>query len=57
MRCGISYGPDNIQHAKDTIHLVKQNIQAHITNANHSIENMRNESYVWLKQKYKIDNQ
>lgn len=57
MRCGISYGPNNIQHAKDTIHLVKQNIQTHITNANNSIENMRNESYTWLKQKYKIDNQ
>lgn len=54
MRCGISYGPDNIQHARDTIHLAKQNIQNYITQCQDSIKNMRDESYEWLKQKYNI---
>jgi len=54
MRCGISYGPDNIQHAKDTIHLVKQNVLNHIIECHDSVKNMRNESYSWLKQKYNI---
>lgn len=54
LRCGISYGPNNIQHAKDTIHMVKQNVLNHITRCHNSIKNMRDESYEWLKQKYNI---
>ena len=53
-RCGISYGPNNIQHAKDTIHLVKQNVLDHMAECYSSIKSMRDESYIWLKQKYNI---
>lgn len=56
MKYGISYGfnPNNIKHAKSTTHLVKENLQKFESDCIHSISKMRDNSYKWLQQKYKI---
>jgi len=56
MKYGISYGfnSNNIKHAKSTTHLVKENLQKFESDCIHSISKMRDNSYKWLQQKYKI---
>ncbi len=54
MRYGIAYGRDRIDHAIQTTHLVKDNLESFEKECNLSITNMRDNSYKWLTNKYNL---